>query len=317
MRLLGRKLRARTAAGVCAAALLVTVSGCATRPGPAQTAPPSAAARYVRGAPLAPVSPPAPPPNASPRATQAQATPVQSQPAAPAGLHEVFPHVRADVANRVVEFDVTVSPMLVKDPCTPLFYLEVVACSPDTREHESLLVSTARPSHVHAAMLLIGLKPGNPGGWKLEGGRLAPIDPSGDRVDLRVVMPDPADPGRTIEADPMDWIISARDGRGIRDSIPPVDGRGTPASAPGWVFAGSRVVSGQRAAMPTGEEPREVYEADGSGTLIGLATFGGETISWSRTFSPDASVDAPEWIAKLDATPPAGAAVVVRVRPVR
>lgn len=301
---------------MAAAGVLVGAAGCASGPTPARAGPEREPPRFVRGAPLAPTpTPPRPPNTEAAVAGGGAAESRHPTPDAPAGVREVFPHVRVDTAAHVVEFDAVVSPLLVKDERAPLFYLEVAACTPDTREHETLFVSKARPSHVHAAMLLIGLKPGEPGGWKLVEDRLRPVNPSGDRVDVRVAVPDPTRPGESVEADPLDWIISVRDGRSIRDSAPANDGG--PSPTPGWVFAGSRMVNGRRAAEPTGVEPREVYEADGSGTLIGLATFGGETISWSRTFSPDASVDAPEWIAKLDATPPAGTAVVVRIRPAR
>jgi hypothetical protein len=223
--------------------------------------------------------------------------------------------VRADIAGKFVEFDATISPMLVPDPKTPLFYLEVVACLPDSREHETLVVSQARPSHVHAAMLLIGLKPGSPGGWKLINDRLVPVDPTGDRIEVRFAFANSAHGGALTEVDPLTWIVSSGDGRSIVDRF----GGGAGGAVPGWVFAGSRIVSGHRAANGAADtsRPAEVYEADESGTLIGLASFGGETIAWSTTFSPDASVDAPEWVAKLEAVPPAGTPVVVRIRPAR
>jgi len=40
--------------------------------------------------------------------------------------------------------------------------LELLACSPNTREHESILVIEARPLHIFKAMGLIGLQPGKP-----------------------------------------------------------------------------------------------------------------------------------------------------------
>ena len=58
----------------------------------------------------------------------------------------------------------------------------------------------------------------------------------------------------------------------------------------------------------------EVYDADGTGVVVGLCCFGSETIAWSRTFSPDASVDEPEWVADFTKTPPPGTAVRVRVQ---
>ena len=40
--------------------------------------------------------------------------------------------------------------------------LEVLLCTPDTREHEALVLTTVRPSSVHAALLALGAEPGGP-----------------------------------------------------------------------------------------------------------------------------------------------------------
>jgi hypothetical protein len=243
--------------------------------------------------------------------------PAAAGPVAAPGLREVFPHVRVNVAERLVEFDATTSPMLVEDPQAPLLFLEVIACTPDTREHETLVVTKARPSHVHAAMLLIGLVPGEPGHWKLENDRLVPIDPTGARVAIEFEWTDPRG-GAVRRAAPTDWIASGRDKSRLGDD------RGATGSRPraGWVFSGSRIV--KTSIGPDGAPlpaPRDIYEADGAGALIGLASFGGETIAWSRTFSPDAGVDEPEWIADfapaaaVHAPPPPNTPVTVRIRP--
>jgi hypothetical protein len=205
----------------------------------------------------------------------------------------VFPGVRVDVANRIVEFDAEVTPNLVKDPQAPMFFLEVLACIPDTREHETLVVSKARPSHIHAALLLIGLNPGQPGGWTFENQTLHGVPPTGDRVDVRFSYADPS--GKIIEAAPTDWVVSARDGSAFV----------SPGSKEGWVFAGSRFI--------TGPDGTQIYDADGAGTILGLTTFGNEVIAWSRVFSPDSEVEAPEWVARMDAVPPAGTRITVRI----
>ena len=72
----------------------------------------------------------------------------------------------------------------------------------------------------------------------------------------------------------------------------------------GWVFAGSRMREFRG---------REVYDADGTGQLIGLHTFGSETIAWTRVESPEASVQEPLWLANNDVVPEIGAPVTVRV----
>ncbi len=198
--------------------------------------------------------------------------------------------------------------MLVKDDRAPLFFLEVLACSPDTRAHETLVVTSVKGSHVHAAMLLVGLKPGTPGRWTLENNQLKPVDPTGDRVSLRYVYVDKT--GATVEQDPLEWVVRVKEkGSFAASEARLAKEQGRPA--PGWVFAGSRFVK------RTGEDgrEREVYDADGSGTIIGLTTFGSEVIGWSRTISPDAGVQEPDWVADFTRTPPPETKVVVRIRP--
>jgi len=225
-----------------------------------------------------------------------------------AGFREVFPHVRVDLAAKMVEFDAKTSPLLIPDANAPLMFLEAIACMPDTREHESLLVSTARPSHVHAALLLIGLQPGEPGKWKMENDQLVPVDASGPRLNVEFEWADEDAPHERHRIDPLDWVTNTDGRSSLRTMI-----EGETRARPGWVFAGSIMVKTPH--------DREIYAADEAGTVMGLATFGGEMIAWSRTISPDAGVDVPEWIADFNPTPPIpkppspGTAVIVRISP--
>ncbi|MCX5683610.1 MAG: YdjY domain-containing protein [Planctomycetota bacterium] len=61
--------------------------------------------------------------------------------------------------------------------------LELLACSPGTREHESIVVVKAKPSHIVFALALLGLSPGQPGAMT-EGGSFSP--PGGTVVDIIV-----------------------------------------------------------------------------------------------------------------------------------
>lgn len=233
--------------------------------------------------------------------------PVTLPAAAASGMRELFPGVRADSSTKTVEFDAQITPMLVKDDKAPLFFLEVVCCAPNTREHETFLITTVRPSHIHAAMLAVGLNPGAPGGWTLKDRTLTPTQPSGDRLTVRVAFTDKD--GHEVEQNPLDWIINARD----KAPFPAAESRLATARSqptPGWMFTGSKIVKRKNA---SGEE-REVYDADGSGTIIGLTTFGSEVIGWSRLINPDASAEEPEWIADFSRTPPAEMKVRVRIR---
>jgi hypothetical protein len=212
----------------------------------------------------------------------------------PAGApKQPFPNVRVDVAARTVEFDGTV-PIRLDDPRAPRVYLELLACTPDTKEHESLVVTKAKPSHIHAALLMIGLTPGKPATWTWEGAKATKHPPEGDKVTVEFLWKDAA--GNPHTANPSKWIKNA------------TTGAAWPAGP--FVFAGS--VMKQRAGG-------ETYEADGSGTLIGLASFGTEVVAWTGVISPDSQVDEPEWIAAAgdEGVPPMNTAVTVRLTPAK
>ena len=72
---------------------------------------------------------------------------------------------------------------LEAEVCLQQGSLELLACSPGTREHESILVVKAKPSHVVFALALVGLSPGQPG-YMTEGGSYSP--PGGTVVDILV-----------------------------------------------------------------------------------------------------------------------------------
>ncbi|MBM4109308.1 MAG: hypothetical protein FJ255_10975 [Phycisphaerae bacterium] len=202
---------------------------------------------------------------------------------------EVFPGVRVDAQGRRVEFDGEV-PI---DAAGSRVFLEVVACGRGSREHEALVVTGAKPSHVHAALLLAGLAPGLPGQWRWSGATLESTPPTGDGVRLTLRWVDAT--GRAHVEEPSAWIRDVDSGRALWES--PVEP---------WVFAGSLFRHVGR---------REVYVADVEGTIVGLATFGDEVVAWTRLFSPEASVQAPQWIADPGRTPPAGTRVTVRLEP--
>ncbi len=206
----------------------------------------------------------------------------------PTALIEVFDHVRLNRAGRFVEFDGVIM-WEFHDPRTPDTYLEQIVCTPDTKEHESLVVSLARPSAVHAALLLIGARPGRPGSWVFRDGRLASDPPSGDPLIVRFVTPD------GIEHDPLAWVVSSDRSRTLRSVV---------GDAPAFVFGGSRFVN---------YNGQDVYDADFAGTLVGLTTFGGETISFREVISHEAAIQTPEWLADGDAVPDVGEPIVVRV----
>jgi len=230
-----------------------------------------------------------------PTAAASVAIALCAQPAPPAdaqpdGAFEAFPHVRVDREARTVEFDGRV-PILVDDPEAPKLYLELIACTPNTKEHESLVVTPARPSHIHAALLMIGLEPGAPARWVQEDRRLRAIPPSGDPLTVEFLVPDGSGGERRFT--PSQWVINA-------------DTR-APWPLGSFVFSGSLMLE---------RGGTEHYEADNAGTLLGLTSFGTETIAWPNPISPESDIDEPEWIANPRTVPGVDTPVTVVLRAV-
>lgn len=121
--------------------------------------------------------------------------------------------------------------------------LEFFACPAGTKEHESVVAVAASARLVHAALLAIGLEPGQP----------VSFDPqyrpaSGPRI--RVTMRWTAADGTSQEADARGWIRNTRTGEPL---------------ATDWVFAGS-------AFWKDPADGREYYQADG-GDLVCVSNF--------------------------------------------
>ncbi|HZW09034.1 MAG TPA: YdjY domain-containing protein [Phycisphaerales bacterium] len=206
-------------------------------------------------------------------------------------LVELFEGVRADPEMGIVEFDGFVA-IDCHHPETPDVYLEVICCTRDTREHEALVVTDVAPSLVHAALLAAGAEPGAPGAWREQDGSLRPVPPRGDRV--RITLLTRGEGGIETEHDPASWVRAADSERTLRSAAPDA----------AWVFAGSRLRE---------RGGRTVYDADGTGQLIGLHTFGSETLAWTRVESPDSWIDEPRWLARNEAVPAFGTPVRVRL----
>jgi len=238
-----------------------------------QTTPPSP--------PTQPVPPKAPVAPAAPQAPE--------KPEAPkSATKELVTGVRVNPAEGFVEFDAVV-PMDVHDPRKPRIYLELIACPPDTKEHETVVMTKVKPSHVHAALLLIGLEPGTPGIWNWEGETLKAIPPTGPRVKVTAYVNGSQEP-----VDPAVWVLNVNTNKTLRES----------AEGNGWVFAGSKIFKRQG---------QDYYLADGDGTLIGLTTFGGETVAWTGMYNPDSGIEEPHWIANPATVPDYNTPVVIRI----
>ena len=220
----------------------------------------------------------------------AQPTPAPAAPPAPVApaapqWTALTPKIRCNRAEGIVEFDAVA---VLKTG-----FLEQLVCLVGTREHEALFAFDGKASDVHAALLFIGLEPGTPAHWRevtADGtSRIEGVEPKGSPVGITVVLPDGSE--RAIE-----WFVRAAPLTAAPDRPPPSR----------FVFSGSRFERSRR----TGADR---YVADSSGSLIGLVTFGDETIGCAEVIPDQASVAAPVWEAWTERMPEPGTPVRIRL----
>jgi len=180
------------------------------------------------------------------------------------------PGVRIDWTAAAVELDATV--VFRKGP------LELFACSPQTKEHESILVTRAKPVLVFQVMGLVGLQPGSPIAFNKKTKKWRP--PNGERLRIRVRCRGDQSyvPVRT-------WVVDPK----TKDS---------PAEIP-WVFAGSRT-------LPNGR-----FMADFDGTVICLVDFESALITVGALHTSD---NTSLWLeANTESIPPLGTDCTIRI----
>lgn len=203
-------------------------------------------------------------------AGQPPATPAKSA----EGVRPFAEGVRIDWPNLTVEVDAEV--VLREGP------LELFACSPRTKEHESILRVPARPTHIYQALGLIGLVPGRPVRFDEERDRWEP--PTGDGLDIRVRYKD--DHGRVRIEAPETWLSTTGP-------------RAAPLQLP-WVFAGSYT-------LPDGR-----FAADIEGTLVCLVDFEAALIATAALHSAD---NEQLWLsANTEKIPPRGTKCTLLIR---
>ncbi len=177
--------------------------------------------------------------------------------------------------------------------CLEAGWLEQIACAPNSREHESLVVVKAPPSEIHAALLLAGFEPGSPGTWSYVDDALQFTQPTGDRLDVLVRYENAV--GDTIQEPMSAWIQDHRGQHEFPDEP--------------WVFGGSAFEKN----LPW-MGPGEHYVADMTGSIIGLVTFGDEVIGFSRVIADQEAVHPPVWEVRTEHVPPVGTKVTLILR---
>jgi arylsulfatase A-like enzyme len=185
--------------------------------------------------------------------------------------------------------------------------LELIACTKGTKEHESIIVVDAKPVHIHAALLLLRAKPGNPAMRKPlddKGERWEDIPPQGCPVKVFLVIKDKE--GKSIERPISDFITRSDDpynstpGNGERDGK---DDAKFPTHT--FLFAGSMLIG-------EGSGPRR-YLCDQSGNVISIATFGDEMLCLPEVHSADNG--ALMWRADPTHLPALQTKIILRLRP--
>jgi len=184
--------------------------------------------------------------------------------------------------------------------------LELIACTKDTKEHESIFLVEAKPSHIHTALLLLNAKPGNPAMQRAidaAGTRFMPVEPSGGRVDVFVVIKD--DAGKETERPISDFIAAADPEDEVGGAAPADAEKPTKFPTHTFLFTGS-VLLGE------GKGPRE-YLCDQTGNVISIATFGDELLCLPGIHDPSDSLRT--WQANSDTLPALDSKVILRLRP--
>jgi hypothetical protein len=166
------------------------------------------------------------------------------------GVRPFAEGIRIDWPNLAVELDAQV--VLREGP------LELFACSPKTKEHESILSVSAKPMRIYQALGLIGLNPGRPLRFDEKNSRWE--EPQGDRLELRVRYTD--ERGTHVVASEQ-WV---RDAKNPNPS---------PPGSLNWVFAGS------------GNLPDGRFAADLEGTIACLVDFESALIALGSRHSAD------------------------------
>lgn len=181
--------------------------------------------------------------------------------------------------------------------------LELIACTRDSKEHESIIVVDAKPMHIHAALLLLGTKPGTPAR------RIPPNDqhaywidipPAGGEVGVFLAFKDAE--GKWTERPISDFIrhIESQD----EDQNPDEPRAKFPTHH--FLFAGSLLVN-------AGDGPRR-YICDETGNLISITTFGDELLCLAEVHGHDNH--SLNWEINSKHLPALGTKCLLRLRPV-
>jgi hypothetical protein len=183
-----------------------------------------------------------------------------------------FPGVAIDVANKRVRIDCE-----TLDISAPLEFFCVVS---GTNEHESLLRSPIKPSHLHAGLLALGLEPGEPVKYSEAAKKWIP--PHGPPLQLFIEFE------KDGKAQRLPAYRLMRDVK-TKKEMPPMT----------WIFAGSRILEDGG------------YAADATGYLVSVVNFDLTVIDIPQLASN--ANETLEWEINKDLLPAAGTKAILSI----
>jgi len=165
-------------------------------------------------------------------------------------------------------------------------WLELIATTPNGREHEAIVTVAVKPSRLHLALVTLGLQPGHPMINKQDNGQVSTEPPIGPAVQVLFVY---EMDGQIHETPAYDWVVDQQTGE------PLPKGR--------WLFTGSvfRQWKG-----------REYYMADEAGSVVSLVNFGDDLIVYQTDKTQD--TDFQQLQINPDMPLPYGSELTLRIR---
>jgi hypothetical protein len=185
-----------------------------------------------------------------------------------------LPFVHVDLKKRQIRVDCEA--LNVNIP------LEFFCVTAGGNEHESVLRTPARPSHIHLALLMLGEKPGEPVKYSEAAGQWFP--PHGPPLHISVEY---QKDGKTIELPANQLMRSVK----TKAPMPPLT----------WIFAGSRILD------------NGVYGADPTGYVVSICNFDLCLIDVPALVS--SANETLEWERNPDTVPPTGTPVTMIIEP--
>ncbi|MGH7176141.1 MAG: YdjY domain-containing protein [Tepidisphaeraceae bacterium] len=186
-----------------------------------------------------------------------------------------MPHVQVDVPNKQVRVECQM--LGVEAP------LEFFCVLRGTSEHEAVVRTQAKPSHIHLGLLMLGMQPGEPVRYSEAAQKWLP--PHGPPLNISVEF---EKDGKAVVIPAYKLMRSIR----TQEPMPPTH----------WIFAGSHV-------MPDGN-----YAADVTGYVVSIVNFELTLIDVPELAS--SANETLQWVLNKDIAPPAGTMVTMVIEPI-